>query len=395
MRYNMPNEPAVGGHWEGFFMKDVRFGIIGLGVQGSLYARILTGHPAIPRPDGCVLTAVSSRSDKSAEAAALGVAFYPDWRELIDSGKCDAVIITVPHFQHHEIAIYALKAGVHVLCEKPACVRASDVQKMRTAEKESGASLGLFLQQRTIPLFSAVKSIINSGELGQLRRSNWILNTYWRPDSYYASATWRGTWRGEGGGMLVNQLPHYLDLWLYLCGMPASIHALTVEGAHRNIHVENDVTVLAQYPGGATGVFVACTHDPMGTDRLELDFEGGKIIVEDSARATIHRFHRTESQWNESLSMSEMQQLRRQPDHHDTEIIDAQLAPGMSHRAVMVNFARHIRLGEPLIATGLDGLHQVELANAIALSGWLEKTVPCPCDPEQYNAQLQKRMDEE
>ena len=376
-------------------MKEVRFGIIGMGVQGSLYAAILTGHPHIPRPAGCVLTAVSSRSDKSDEAAALGVTYYRDWRALIDSGDCDAVIITVPHFQHHEIAIYALQAGVHVLCEKPAGVRASDVEQMLEAESRSAASLGLFLQQRTIPLFSAVRAIIDSGELGPLRRSNWILNTYWRPDSYYRSATWRGTWKGEGGGMLVNQLPHYLDLWLYLCGMPESLYALTIEGAHRDIHVENDVTVLARYPGGATGVFTACTHDPMGTDRLELDFEGGKIIVEDSSRATVHRFRRTERQWNESLSMSEMEQLAKTDGHHDTQVIDQSLAYGMSHRAVMENFARHIRCGEPLIADGLAGLRQVQLANAIALSGWLETAVPFPCDSVRYDAELQKRMDEE
>ena len=377
-------------------MKEVHFGIIGMGVQGSLYASILTGrNPGIPRPAGCVLTAVSSRSDKSAEAAGLGVRYFRDWRALVDSGECDAVILTIPHFQHHEIAVYALNAGVHVLCEKPAGVRASDVWKMLDAEAVSTASLGVFFQQRTIPLFRSIRRIIESGELGPLRRSNWILNTYWRPDSYYASASWRGTWKGEGGGMLVNQLPHYLDLWLYLCGMPEGIHALTIEGAHRNIHVENDVTVLARYPGGATGVFVACTHDPMGTDRLELDFEGGKIIVENSSRAQVHRFRRTEQQWNRELSMGQMEQLVKMPGHHDTQEIDEGLAYGISHRRVMENFARHIRLGEPLIATGLDGLRQVELANAIALSGWLNETVPCPCDSARYDAELQKRMDEE
>ena len=376
-------------------MKDIRFGIIGMGVQGRLYAGILTGHKSIPRPGGCVLTAVSSRSDKRAEAQALGAAYFSDWRALIDSGLCDAVILTVPHFQHHEIAVYALKAGVHVLCEKPAGVRASDVEQMLRAEAESTASLGLFLQQRTIPMFRAIKAIIDSGELGQLRSSSWILNTYWRPDSYYAAATWRGTWRGEGGGMLVNQLPHYLDLWVYLCGMPEQVYAMNRMGAYRDIHVENDVTVLARYPGGATGVFRACTHDPMGTDRLELDFEGGKIIVEDSTRATVHRFAQTESQWNSGLSMADMEQLQKTDRHHDTRIIDEGLAYGMSHRAVMENFARHIRCGEALIATGLDGLRQVELANAIALSGWLETAVSCPCDSGLYNAQLQKRMDAE
>lgn len=380
-------------------MKEVRFGIIGMGVQGSLYASILTGrqHPGrarIPQPEGCVLTAVSSRSDKAAEAAQLGVRWFRDWRELIDSGECDAVIVTVPHFQHHEIAVYALDAGVHVLCEKPAGVRASDVQKMLDAAQRSPAKLGVFLQQRTIPLFAAIKGIVDSGELGRLRRSNWILNTYWRPDSYYRSATWRATWRGEGGGILVNQLPHYLDLWLYLCGTPERVFALNRQGAHRDIHVENDVTVLAQYPGGATGVFVACTHDPMGTDRLEMDFERGKIVVEDSCRAKVHRFRCSDAQWNEEVDADEMLRLQKAgAEHHDTREITDGLPYGISHRALMENFARHIRLGEPLIATGLDGLRQVELANAIQLSGWLGEMVANPCDPARYDAELQKRMD--
>lgn len=382
-------------------MKEVRFGIVGMGVQGSLYASILTGrqHPGralIPQPRGCVLSAICSRSDKTAEAEELGVRWFRDWHEMIDSGLVDAVILTVPHFRHHEIAIYALNAGVHVLCEKPAGVRASDVQQMLQAAGKSTARLGMFLQQRTIPLFKTIKHIVDSGELGQLRRSNWIINTYWRPDSYYASAAWRGTWKGEGGGLLVNQLPHYLDLWLYLCGQPARVYALNRHGAYRNITVENDVTVLAEYPNGTTGVFVACTHDPMGTDRLEMDFEKGKIVVEDSCRAKIHRFHRSDGQWNEAVDAHEMNQmLKTGENHHDTADIAEGLPYGVRHGELMENFARHIRYGEPLIADGLDGLRQVELANAIQLSGWLREMVPNPCDPALYDAELRKRMDEE
>lgn len=382
-------------------MKAVRFGIIGMGVQGSLYASILTGrqhpgHAPIAQPEGCVLTAICSRSDNTALAQELGVTWFRDWRELVNSGSCDAVILTVPHFQHHEIAIYALEHGVNVLCEKPAGVRASDVEKMLEAEKNSTARLGMFLQQRTIPLFASIKKIVESGELGQLRRSNWIVNIYWRPDSYYASAAWRGTWKGEGGGLLVNQLPHYLDLWRYLCGTPSTVYALNRHGAYRSIHVENDVTVLAEYPDGATGVFVACTHDPMGTDRLEMDFDKGKIIVEDSCRATIHRFRRSDSDWNRELNAGQMHALlRSDSDHHDTEQLVEGLPYGVCHAELMANFARHIRLGEPLIATGLDGLRQVELANAIALSGWLREAVPNPCDSARYDAELLQRMDEE
>lgn len=381
-------------------MKQVRFGIIGMGVQGSLYASILTGreHPGrgpLPRPKGCVLTAISSRSDKSGLAAELGVRYFSDWRALVNSGECDAVILTVPHFEHHEIAVYALERGVHVLCEKPAGVRASDAAKMLEARDRTGAKLGLFLQQRTIPLFRQLRAIIESGELGRLRRSNWIVNTYWRPDSYYTSAAWRGTWKGEGGGILVNQLPHYLDLWLYLCGTPEGIYAVNRQGAYRSICVENDVTVLAEYPGGATGVFVACTHDPLGTDRLELDFDGGKIIVEDSARATVRRFRASEPEWNRTVTFGEMERMVRLPDHHDTRKLSGGLAYGVSHVKIMENFARHIRLDEPLIATGEDGLRQVELANAIALSGWLGQRVSFPCDTARFDAELQRRMDEE
>ena len=376
-------------------MKEIRFGIIGMGVQGSYYADILAGRREIPQPQGCVLGAVCSRSDKSREAEKLGVPWFRDWRELLASGSCDAVILTVPHFQHHEIAIAALERGIHVLCEKPAGVRASDVRRMLDAQAKSTAKLGMFLQQRTIPLFNRIREIVASGELGQLRRSNWIINTYWRPDSYYASATWRGTWKGEGGGILVNQLPHYLDLWLYLCGTPERVFARNRHGAHRRITVENDVTVLAEYPDGATGVFVACTHDPMGTDRLELDFDRGKIIVEDSARAQIHRFRDSEEGWNGTLSSAEMEKLSRTDGHHDTEFFDEGLPYGISHAGIMENFARHIRLGEPLIATGLDGLRQVELANAIQLSGWVGEMISIPCDSERYDRELKKRMDAE
>ena len=400
MRYNGGKQPASGGPLEGDKMEKVRFGIIGMGVQGSLYASILSGrqHPGrgpLPRPEGCVLTAVSSRRDKSGEAAELGVRYFADWRGLIDSGECDAVILTVPHFRHHEIAVYAMEKGVHVLCEKPAGVRASDVEKMLAARERTGTKLGMFLQQRTIPLFRQLKAIIDSGELGRIRRSNWIVNTYWRPDSYYASAAWRGTWKGEGGGILVNQLPHYLDLWQYLCGVPEKIYAVNRHGAFRNITVENDVTVLAEYPGGATGVFVACTHDPMGTDRLEIDLDGGKIVVENSSRAQVHRFRETEAAWNESLTADEMERFVRAEGHHDTKILDEGLAYGVSHSRILENFARHVRLGEPLYADGPDGLRQVELANAIALSGWLGAPVSVPCDSGRYDEELQKRMDEE
>lgn len=381
-------------------MEKLRFGIVGMGVQGSLYAAILTGQSlpqlgALPRPGNCVLTAVSSRSPETAQKArALGAEWFTDWKEMVDSDVCDAVIITVPHYLHHEVAIYAMEKGKHVLCEKPAGVRASDVRKMLAARGDR--ALGMILNQRTNPLFRKLRDMVRSGELGALRRSNWIVNSWWRPDSYYASNAWRGTWKGEGGGVVVNQLPHQLDLWLGLTGMPEQIYCLAREGAWREITVENDVTVTAGYENGATGVLVCCTHDPLGTDRLELDFDRGKILVEGSKKATVYRFRQPEQVWNQTVGHMQMAHLAATPGAlYEVEEVVAGQPFGSAYAEIFENFADHVTKGTPLIADGEDGLRQVQLANAIQLSGWLHAPVAVPCDEKQYDTELQKRIDQE
>lgn len=385
-------------------MKEVRLGIVGMGVQGSLYANILTGAsipymPPIKKPEGCVLTAVSSRSEQAKEFAShlVGVTYFSDWKEMIDSGLCDAIIITVPHFIHHEIAIYALRAGKHVLCEKPMDIRASDVREVARVKNEAGdLAFGIIFNQRTNTVFRRLKEIIASGELGEMRRSNWIVNSCWRPDSYYESNDWRGTWTGEGGGITVNQVPHQLDLWLSLCGEPNRIYSVNRCGCHRNIAVENDITVTAEYPNGATGVFVACTHDPLGTDRLEIDFNKGKIIVENSNRATVYRFNETEEEWNQNLSFRDLFMKRQNPDElYSVEELALTPSYGADYVEIFENFAAHILRKEPLIATLADGLKEVELANSIQLSGWKGEAVSNPCSVEEYDSWLAKMMENE
>ena len=381
-------------------MDHIRFGIIGMGVQGSLYGAILAGLPlpyfgSLPKPKGCVLTAVSSRSPETqAKAAAMGAACFENWKDLIDSGLCDAVIVTVPHFLHHEVAIYAFQKGLHVLCEKPAGVRASDAKKMISAQGDR--TLAMILNQRTNPLFRHLKDVITSGQLGDLRRSNWIINSWWRPDSYYVSSPWRGSWKGEGGGILVNQLPHQLDLWMELAGVPEQVYCLAKNGAWRNIHVENDVTVTAKYPNGASGVLVSCTHDPWGTDRLELDFSCGKIVVENSEKATIYRFKQPESVWNDTVSHMQMAALSRNPSAlYEVEEIHLSQPFGAAYVEIFENFAAHLLDGTPLIADGLAGLRQVQLANAIALAGWKNQPVSVPCSETEYDTYLQQLMAQE
>ena len=379
-------------------MEKLRYGIVGMGVQGKLYAALLSGQSIpgwgpTPTATNCQLTAVSSRSAETAELAkTLGVAYFADWKELAASDVCDAIIITVPHYLHHEVAIYALQHGKHVLCEKPADIRASDVKNMLSAQGDR--ALGMILNMRTNPVFRKLKEIVTSGQLGQLRRSNWIINSWWRPDSYYRSNVWRGTWQGEGGGLVVNQLPHQLDMWINLCGMPEQLYCLAKEGAWRDIDVENDVTIAVQYPGGATGMLVSCTHDPMGTNRLELCFDKGKILVEDSKIATVYRFQKSEQEWNETVPAGGLEQLPVQ-ELYTAETIELSQPYADSYMEIFTNFADHIQNGTPLIATAEDGLREVQLANAIQLSGWKGLPVSCPCDDKEYNAGLQAKIDSE
>ena len=382
-------------------MQEIRFGIVGMGVQGSLYANILTGAsipymPPLKKPANCKLTAVSSRSEQAKDFASHldGVTYFDDWKAMIDSDLCDAIIITVPHYLHHDVAIYALNAGKHVLCEKPADVRATDVEKMIEArDSANNLTLATLFNQRTNPLFRRLKEIIHSDELGELRRLNWICNNWWRPDSYYKSNPWRGTWSGEGGGITVNQIPHQLDLILMLCGVPSRVYSVNRYGCHRDISVENDVTITLEYSNGATGVFIACTHDPLGTDRLELDFEKGKIVVENSTQATIYRFNQFESEWNETLSMRDLMMMRQNPENlYQTEEIKIQPTYGTEYVDIFENFAEHILLGQPLYATMEDGLNEVQLANSIQLSGWKETPVNHPSSADEYNEYLEKMI---
>lgn len=381
----------------------LRFGIVGFGQQGKLYAAILAGAalpgmPPIAKPKDCVLTAVSARNEAArAQIEQLpGVSYFRDWRELIASDACDAIVITVPHFAHHEIAIAALEAGKHVLCEKPMTIRASDAEAiLRAQEKHPQSKLAMMLNQRANPLLQQVKGIIDSGELGTMRNCCYITNNWWRPDSYYESNAWRGTWTGEGGGILVNQACHPLDIWLWLCGMPASIHAKCIEGAHRKITVENDVTVMAQYPDGRQGIFTTCSHDLVGTDRLEICFDKGKIILERNRKATILRYAHPEAEFSKLYDFRTFQTVLMQTPEaiYQTEELTApQTGFCGDYVAMFENFAGHILRDEVPIAPAAAGLQQVQLANAIQLSGWTGEEVSLPCDKNSYNQYLEKKI---
>ncbi|MBO4368130.1 MAG: Gfo/Idh/MocA family oxidoreductase, partial [Clostridia bacterium] len=257
-------------------MDKLRYGIIGVGAQGGFYARYLTGGMG-PMPANCVLGALCDIDpDKKTMCEIMypETPFFTDWKEMIASGLVDAVVTTVPHYLHPVIAIYALEHGMPVLVEKPAGVYAKAVREMNECSlRHPETAFGIMFNQRTNTLYQKLREIVQSGELGEMRRSNWIINSWWRPDNYYRQSEWRATWGGEGGGVLVNQAPHQLDLWQWICGIPQKVYAKIGYGYHRDIVVDNDVTATVEYPNGATGVFITCTHDPVGTDRLEIDLD--------------------------------------------------------------------------------------------------------------------------
>lgn len=385
-------------------MSKVRLGIIGVGTQGGFYANLLTGqssYPGMPasKSERIELGALCD-TDPAVKARCAerypDAPFYEDWKAMVTSGKVDAVVTTVPHFFHPEMAIFALAHGVHALVDKPAGVYTKQVRLMNEfAATKPELTFAIMFNQRTNKLYQRLREIIASGEMGKIRRTNWIINSWWRPQSYYDQSAWRATWGGEGGGVLVNQAPHQLDLWQWMCGMPKKIVSKIIYGAHRNIAVDNDVTVIADYGNGATGVFVTCTHDVLGTDRLEIDLDGGKIVVDESKAATVYRLRKPEDVMNTTMSMGEVGRLVRGgnvEEVYTTETIQNTDGWGVQHGTVLENFAAHILEGTPLIAPGSDGINGVMLANAILLSSWLGKEVEIPVDEDLYLAELNKRI---
>ncbi len=393
--------------------KKIRFGLIGIGTQGGTYAGFLAGKAGIPGiaapecPPHCALGAlcdIDPVKEKMCREKYPEIPFYRDWKEMVDSDDVDAVITTVPHYLHHEIAIYCLEHGRNVLVEKPAGVRAKDVLAMNAcAAAHPDVAFGIMFNQRTNKLYQKVKEIVASGEMGQIRRSQWIINSWWRPDSYYQQSEWRATWGGEGGGVLVNQAPHQLDLWQWICGVPVKVYSKNLNGCHRDIVVENDVTMMVEFANGAVGTFITCTHDANGTDRLEIDLDGGKIVVDNSRIATVYRYVKdgkyvSEDELNATMDMMQVARLTSSNSGGglcETETIENTDGWGRQHTTVMENFALHCLTGSPLLAPGSDGINGVNLANSSQLSAWTGREVPNPCDPEEYARELDKRIAEE
>lgn len=311
---------------------------------------------------------------------------FTDPYELMDSGLVDAILIATPHFSHPELAIACFERGLHVLCEKPAGVYTKQVREMNEAGSKSNVVFSMMYNQRTNPIYVKLKQLIDDGELGEVKRTNWIITNWYRSQSYYDSGTWRATWAGEGGGVLLNQDPHQLDLWQWTISMmPKRVRAFCYFGKHRNIEVEDDVTAFVEYENGATGVFVTTTGEAPGTNRFEISGERGKIVIENNT-LTFWRLPVSEPEFNKNFKGG-----FGEPECWKCEIPIKGNNP--DHKGIMQNFVNAILFNEPLIAPGAEGIKGLMLSNAMLLSTWTDGWVDLPIDEELFYQHLQERIE--
>lgn len=367
-------------------MDKVRFGIVGCGNMGVGHAKnFLDG-----KIDNGYISAVcdidADRFEFFKEKFGDTIKYFDNAEAMFKSGECDVVIICVPHYQHPELAILAMDNNLHCIVEKPAGVYTLQVKQMLERHKTSDRILGIMFNQRTNPIFKKMREMIQSGMLGEIKRTNWIITNWYRTQDYYDSGDWRATWVGEGGGVLYNQAPHNLDLFQWIVGMmPSKVHAFCHFGKWHNIEVEDDVTCYCEYPNGATGVFITTTADAPGTNRFEVTGTKGTLIAEDAKD-----LYFTELEIDERVHCAEAEGFNRPPCKPRVQIEINE--PNPQHSGICNNIANAILGLEEVYAPASDGIYGVQLANAMLLSTWLDKAIEIPFDDELFYEELKKRI---
>lgn len=360
-------------------MQKIRIGIIGLGNMGQHHARnLLEGK--ISRVE---LAAVCDQLPANL-AKFPQVQGFATPEALFAAKGCDAVIIATPHFSHTSLGIAALGAGLHVMVEKPISVHRADAERLIAAHKNPQQVFAAMFNQRTDPYYQAIRHLVKSGELGAVRRVQWTITDWFRTDAYYGSGGWRATWAGEGGGVLLNQCPHNLDLYQWIFGMPQKVTGFCTFGRYHNIEVEDDVTAHFEYADGLHATIITSTGEAPGTNRLEIAAERGRIVYENDKIS----FTRN------AIPMGEFS--RTSPEAFGrpatTDVPVPAQGHGGQHNEILKNFADAILDRAPLIAPAGEGIHSVELANSILLSAWTGKSVALPLDGAVYERALQERI---
>ena len=367
-------------------MEKVRIGIIGFGIMGRDHAKYLR-EGVVPNAE---LTAICDINKSALEIAKSkfgdSIQTFDNVDEFLANAPIDGVIISTIHYTHPEIAIKAFKQGLHVLIEKPAGVYTKQVKEMNKVALESGKVFGIMYNCRTDPLYQKVRDLVVKGDLGEIKRTNWIVTNWYRTQKYYDTGGWRGTWEGEGGGVLLNQAPHQLDLWQWICGMPIKVRGFCHFGRYHEIEVEDDVTAYVEYENGASGVFIASTGESPGTNRLEITGDMGKIVVEDE-RIIFHRLRYSERKYNTDSSG-----MFGKPECWKCDIPVEGVKTG--HAGITANWVDAILYGTPLLSPGIEGINGLEISNAIYLSTWIDSWVNIPVDDNLYYQKLQEKIEE-
>lgn len=359
-------------------MNEVRIGIIGLGNMGSGHLAMIESGKIKNLRVTAICDIVPSKMDRFEDKYLK----FTDSAKLIRSGEVDAVLVATPHYFHTTIGIDSLKCGVHTLVEKPISVHKADAEKLIAAHTDSKVVFSAMFNQRTDPHYIKLREIIADGLLGEISRVNWIITDWFRTQAYYDGGGWRATWAGEGGGVLLNQCPHNLDLMQWLFGMPVSVRAYCKIGSRHKIEVEDAVTAYLEYANGATGVFITTTGEAPGTNRLEVCGDNGKIVVE-SGKLTWTR--------NTVGQKKFLKTSKGSFSRPETWTIDIPCnGNGPQHAGILENFTNAILKGEKLIAPAEEGIKSVELATAMLYSSFKDCTVQMPLDAKAYAVLLKK-----
>ena len=359
-------------------MDKVRIGIIGLGNIGQIHVNNLL-ESKVPRG---VLTAVGDAfPDKLPEYEAKGLKTFDSGEALIGSGEIDALIVATPHFQHTTLGIAALKAGLHVMVEKPISAHKADAERLiAAANARPELTFSGMFQMRVEPRYQKLRKLVRDGELGDLIRVIWIMTDWFRAEAYYQSSDWRATWKGEGGGVLLNQCLHQLDALQWIVGMPSKVQSHVGIGRHHDIEVEDDVTCYMEYANGANGAFITSTGETPGSNRFEIAGTKGRALLEND-RLIVTRNEVASDEWSRTSKIG-----FKQPESTLEEIP----IPGAdnAHAQLIANFVNAILDGEALIAPGASGIGSVELANVMVYSGLLGQAVDLPMDSAAWESKL-------
>ena len=364
----------------------VRLGIIGIGNQGSSYAKHFVKENWVPDIELVAIADINpARIAWAKENLSPDLAYFDDAIAMLDSGLINACVVSIPHYDHPRYVIECMKRGIHVMCEKPAGVYTRQVREMNEeAKKHPDVIFAMMFNQRTNCVYRKMRELIQSGKYGRVRRANCLITSWYRSLYYYDSGDWRATWAGEGGGVLLNQCPHQLDLWQWILGMPKQLQSFMRYGQWHDIEVEDDVTTWMEYEDGHTGVFITSTGDAHGSNRFEVQMDGAQLIVEGD-KLKVLEFEQLEQDWTKTNKIP----FASVPAH-EVDVETDGLNP--QHQGVFEAFAGAILRGEPLVAGGEEGINGLTLSNAMHLSAFLGKPVEIPFDENLYEEELMKRV---